>query len=209
MLVSHRSATAHRVTLVSVGRSAVSAQEIHQDRVPRSAALVRDFVNTADRELGTDALATGAGLTAFLTEHGLLAGPSRADEDQRSMAVSLRGALHDALELNHAATRAMLPGLDDLLGRLPVRLAWDGEGVVAQPAEEGIGGALAQIGLAAHETMSAQEWWRLKICAFDECEWAYYDQSKNRSRSYCEYGCGNKLKTRAYRARQRSARSAT
>ena len=55
--------------------------------------------------------------------------------------------------------------------------------------------------------MAAQAWWRLKICAFDECEWAYFDQSRNRSRSYCEYGCGNKLKTRAYRARQRSARS--
>ena len=184
-------------------------REIPQDGVPRSAALVRDFVNTLDHELGTDALATGAGLTAFLTDNGLLAEPGRADEDQRSTAVSLRGALHEALELNHAAERATLPALDDLLGRLPVRLAWDGEGVVARPAQDGVGGALARIGLAAHETMAAQEWWRLKICAFDECEWAYYDQSKNRSRSYCEYGCGNKLKTRAYRARQRSASSAT
>ena len=71
------------------------------------------------------------------------------------------------------------------------------------PVQDGVGGALAQIALAAHEAMAAQIWWRLKICAFDECEWAYYDQSKNQSRSYCEYGCGNKVKTRAYRARQR------
>ncbi len=184
-------------------------REIHQDGVPKSAALVRDFVNTADHELGTDALETGAGLTAFLTDHGLLAGSGRADEQQRATALSFRSELHAALELNHAAARAALPGLDDLLGRLPVRLAWDGEGVVAQPAQDGVDGALARIGLAAHESLSSQEWWRLKICAFDECEWAYYDQSKNRSRSYCEYGCGNKLKTRAYRARQRSARSAT
>ena len=49
------------------------------------------------------------------------------------------------------------------------------------------------------------QWWRLKICASDECEWAYYDHSKNRSRNYCEYNCGNKLKTRAYRARQKAA----
>ena len=58
-------------------------------------------------------------------------------------------------------------------------------------------------------SVAAGIWWRLKICSSDECEWAYYVQSKNRSRSYCEYGCGNKLKTRAYRARQRSAPSAT
>ena len=63
-------------------------------------------------------------------------------------------------------------------------------------------GALARIGLAAHEATAEGIWWRLKICASDECEWAYYDHSKNRSRNWCEYGCGNKLKTRAYRARQ-------
>ena len=63
-------------------------------------------------------------------------------------------------------------------------------------------GALARIGLAAHEATTEGLWWRLKICASDECEWAYYDHSKNRSRNWCEYGCGNKLKTRAYRARQ-------
>ena len=55
------------------------------------------------------------------------------------------------------------------------------------------------------DAATAGIWWRLKICASDECEWAYYDHSKNRSRSYCEYGCGNKLKTRAYRARRRAA----
>jgi predicted RNA-binding Zn ribbon-like protein len=61
------------------------------------------------------------------------------------------------------------------------------------------------IGLAAQDARASGVWWRLKICSFDECEWAFYDQSKNRSRHYCEYGCGNKLKTRAYRARRRAA----
>jgi predicted RNA-binding Zn ribbon-like protein len=185
----------------------MTGQEIHPDTVPRSAALVRDFVNTLDHELGTDELETCAGLTAFLAEHGLLSGPGPADEADRAAAIRLRSALHDALELNHAGARAALPDLDEVLGALPVRLAWDGDRVVAQPADDGVGGSLARIGLAAHEAVAAQVWWRLKVCAFDECEWAYYDQSKNRSRSYCEYGCGNKLKTRAYRARQRSARS--
>jgi predicted RNA-binding Zn ribbon-like protein len=123
--------------------------------------------------------------------------------------VRLRRALHDALELNHAGVREALPDLDDVLGTLPVRLAWDGGSVVAQPARDGVDGALARIGLAAHDSVAAEVWWRLKICAFDECEWAYYDHSRNRSRSYCEYGCGNKLKTRAYRARRRAGGSAT
>jgi predicted RNA-binding Zn ribbon-like protein len=120
-------------------------------------------------------------------------------------AIQLRRALHDALELNHDRVTAPLPALDDVLTRLPVRLGWNGDGVVAVPALDGVVGALARVALAAHEAQAAGTWWRLKICAFDECEWAYYDQSKNRSRNYCEFGCGNKIKTRAYRARQRSA----
>ena len=180
-------------------------QQIHQDRVPTSAALVRDFVNTLDHELGTDALASPSGLAAFLLEQALLDTAPPVSKADLAAARRLRGALHDALELNHSGTRAPLPDLDEVLGGLPVRLAWDGDRVVAQPAREGVEGSLARIGLAAHEAVAAEVWWRLKVCAFDECEWAYYDQSRNRSRSYCEYGCGNKLKTRAYRARQRSA----
>ncbi|HET6938851.1 MAG TPA: CGNR zinc finger domain-containing protein [Nocardioides sp.] len=181
--------------------------QIPQDQVPWSAALIRDFVNTLDHELGTDALETSDGTSTFLSDHELLAGPARVSELQRATATRLRHALHDALELNHEAARGPLPDLDAILGELSVRLSWNGRGVVAEPVEDGVDGALARIGLAAHEAMAQNVWWRLKICAFDECEWAYYDQSKNRSRSYCEYGCGNKLKTRAYRARQRSARA--
>jgi len=185
----------------------VAAVQIPHAQVPWSAALVRDFVNTLDHELGTDALDTPEGMAAFLSDRELLSGAAPVSELQRATGIRLRRALHEALELNHDAVGDPLPDLDDILGELSVRLAWDGHGVVAEPVEDGAGGALARIGLAAHEAMAQQVWWRLKICAFDECEWAYYDQSKNRSRSYCEYGCGNKLKTRAYRARQRSARS--
>ena len=178
------------------------------DGVPRPAALVRDFVNTLDHELSTDELATTEGLTAFLAHHGLLDEGAHAVERELVEAVRLRRGLHDALELNHAGGRAPLATLDEALGALAVRLHWVGDGVVATPAEDGVAGALARIALAAHEARASDLWWRLKICAFDECEWAYYDQSKNRSRHYCEYGCGNKLKTRAYRARRRAAERA-
>ena len=120
--------------------------------------------------------------------------PDRRDERQREQSVALRTGLHDALELSHDGVgESSLVALDDVLAGLAVRLHWTGDGVVAVPAEDGVAGALARIGLAAHETRASEVWWRLKICAFDECEWAYYDLSKNRSRHYCEYGCGNKL----------------
>jgi hypothetical protein len=182
--------------------------DISRDRVPPSAALLRDFVNTVDHEVGTDELATTEGLTSFLMRHQLLTDVPDAREHERQESLRLRSGLHDALVLNHAAEHAPLPLLDEALGALPVRLHWVGDGVVATPADDGVAGALALIGLAAQEARTSGLWWRLKICAFDECEWAYYDQSKNRSRHYCEYGCGNKLKTRAYRARRRAAERA-
>ena len=50
------------------------------------------------------------------------------------------------------------------------------------------------------------EWERLKLCENPECLWAFYDGSRNRSGSWCRMGqCGNRLKNRAYRERQRSA----
>jgi predicted RNA-binding Zn ribbon-like protein len=179
------------------------SRDLIPDEVPRPAALVRDFVNTLDHEWGTDELATADGLTTFLVEHGLL-DSGRADDALRERSVALRAGLHEALKLNHDSRQSSLEALDDVLAGLAVRLHWAGDGVVAAPADEGAAAALTRIGLAAHEARTSEVWWRLKICAFDECEWAYYDLSKNRSRHYCEYGCGNKLKTRAYRARRRA-----
>ena len=118
----------------------------------------------------------------------------------------LRAGLRSALELNHAGAPGALPDLASALGELPVSLAWSGDGVRLVGAAGGVAGALAAIGLAAHDMTSAGTWWRMKICASDECEWAYYDHSKNRSRQWCEYGCGNRIKSRNFRARQAADR---
>lgn len=46
---------------------------------------------------------------------------------------------------------------------------------------------------------------RLRICAADDCEDVVVDLSKNKSRRYCESGCGNRANVAAYRARKRTA----
>ena len=47
-------------------------------------------------------------------------------------------------------------------------------------------------------------WARLKACANDECQWAFYDRSRNHGGTWCEMSaCGNKLKNREFRARRR------
>ena len=45
---------------------------------------------------------------------------------------------------------------------------------------------------------------RLRVCAADDCENVLVDLSKNRSRRFCEAGCGNRVAAAAYRARKKS-----
>jgi predicted RNA-binding Zn ribbon-like protein len=46
-------------------------------------------------------------------------------------------------------------------------------------------------------------WERAKACRADDCRWAFYDQSRNRSARWCDMAvCGNRTKVRAYRAKR-------
>ena len=171
---------------------------------PPAVALVRDFVNTTDHETGSDDLSTPAALVRHLHEAGLCTASARATAAHLREAHLLRAGLRRALELNHEGGLAALPQLQAVVRRLPVGLDWDDTGARLRITAAGVPGALAGIGLAAHRSTVDGTWARLKVCASDDCGWAYYDFSKNRSRQWCEYGCGNKIKTRAYRERQRA-----
>jgi predicted RNA-binding Zn ribbon-like protein len=183
----------------------MAAVDVPEPEVPGAAAVVRDFVNTVDNETGVDDLADPAALARYLTSSSLAPRSARADDADLALAHQLRTGLRQELAAHHDGTAAPSTVLRRVLRELPVRMDWSPEGAVLQPTEGGIRGGLARIALAAHQCSVEGTWWRLKICSDDACQWAYYDHSKNRSRNWCEYGCGNKAKTRAYRARQRSA----
>ena len=55
------------------------------------------------------------------------------------------------------------------------------------------------------EVICANELSRLSVCADDGCEGIVLDLSRNRSRRYCEKGCGNRANVAAYRARRSRA----
>lgn len=182
--------------------------DLPRPNVPGPIAVVRDFVNTTDLETETDGLNTAADLGRYLVREGLLAGTPRATTTDLDLAHRLRAGLRLALEQNHDGSTQPIPGLAPALHELSIGLDWAGSGPALRVTASGVPGALARIGLAVQEAASDGLWWRLKICSSHECAWAYYDHSKNRSRAWCEYGCGNKIKTRAYRARQRTGSAA-
>jgi predicted RNA-binding Zn ribbon-like protein len=56
--------------------------------------------------------------------------------------------------------------------------------------------------MAFVDVVRAKELSRLRICAADDCENVVADLSKNRSKRYCDGGCGNRAAVAAYRARK-------
>jgi len=171
---------------------------------PHRLDLVIDFVNSFDLEAGTEQLSDPAGLAVWLTGRGLLAAGEHAT----------RGQLTEAIELREALRREMLTnngGPDDgeagrqleataRRGELSVRF---GDGTARlEPCAGGLDGALAALLAPVAEAMSDGTWARVKACRADECHWAFYDFSRNRSGTWCDMAvCGNREKVRAYRER--------
>jgi predicted RNA-binding Zn ribbon-like protein len=171
------------------------------------ADLLLAFVNSMDNEEQTDDLTSPAELSAWLEEHGLGEAPLRATTADLALARRLRDALRAAMRAHHDGTDDS-PALDDLAARLPVVVDLTGPTPGLRPAAEGVRGALAGLMVAVAAAGADGGWPRLKICASDECQWAFFDASKNQSRTWCEWGCGNRAKTRSYRARRRAAAGA-
>jgi predicted RNA-binding Zn ribbon-like protein len=56
--------------------------------------------------------------------------------------------------------------------------------------------------MALVDVIRTDERERLRTCAADDCDDVVIDLSKNRSRRYCDSGCGNRANVAAYRARK-------
>lgn len=60
--------------------------------------------------------------------------------------------------------------------------------------------------MAMVDVIRNDELGRLRHCAADDCSGVLVDLSRNRSKRYCDLGCGNRANVAAYRARQRQSR---
>jgi predicted RNA-binding Zn ribbon-like protein len=179
--------------------------------LPPHVELLIAYANSIDLELATDDLTTPDELTAWLVEHGLLSRPAPADADDLDLARALRGALQAAFTANHDGS-GDFTALDDVAARLPLRVGGTdvpGEGPGLQPVLQGVPGAVSALLVAVNKAVVDGTWRRVKVCGADDCGWTYFDASKNRSRTWCEWGCGNKAKTRSYRARRKATAATT
>lgn len=174
--------------------------------VPPHVELLVSFTNSEDHELNTDDLTTRAELTRWLVDHGLLARRVASTDDDLALARRLRAGLHDALVANHDGS-SDYSALEAAAAELPLQLSGADHQPGLRPLHDGVPGALSRVLIAVNSSVADDTWRRLKICSADDCAWAYFDTTKNRSRAWCEWGCGNKVKTRNYRARKRAGSS--
>ena len=76
----------------------------------------------------------------------------------------------------------------------------------ATPPEAPLSTRMAvEAAMAMVDVIRADELGRLTVCAADDCEDVVVDLSKNRSKRYCDGGCGNRANVAAYRARRATA----
>ncbi len=175
--------------------------------VPAELEPILDLVNTFDLEDRIDRFTDPSALRDWLVERRLLDPATPVSEADVVATIELREALRAILRVNdgHPVEPRAVEIVNRAAGELPLQLRFapDGEPVLG-PRPDGVRGALAAL-LAGIALAKAQGTWsRLKVCSSDTCQWAFYDRSKNRSGRWCSMQvCGNRTKTRAYRARQR------
>ncbi|WP_421742244.1 CGNR zinc finger domain-containing protein [Cellulomonas sp.] len=93
--------------------------------------------------------------------------------------------------------------LDALASAHPLVARFGGGASLAPAGDDAVvAGLLAEV----HRAHAAGEWTRLKACANPDCQWVYYDGSRNRSGRWCSMTeCGDVMKARAYRRRSRQS----
>jgi predicted RNA-binding Zn ribbon-like protein len=186
----------------------------HRTRGPQKAPseleVVRRLVNTRDVEQGTDLLEGLAATNDWLSENGL-PGAGNLDQSDLERLSSVREALREMLLANNAgepAPRAAVEELNRQSSEAAIGLRFDADGSQLVTTCQGVDSTIARLLSIVHESMGSGTWERLKVCPADDCLWAFYDRSRNHSRTWCEMeDCGNRAKARAYRERRRSGRS--
>ena len=174
---------------------------------PMPLLRVQGFVNTRDVERGTDLLAEPATVGRWLADAGLLERPSDPTSADLEVAREVRESIRALIDPGgERFAEALLEPLRALAANHRARLAVAADGNLELENAHGgeLGDGLFELMLIIHGAQEEGNWSRLKLCANDECQWAFYDRSRNQQGSWCNMAsCGNRLKNRQLRARRR------
>lgn len=178
--------------------------------------LWADLVNSDWHDhLGTGAREDRIGNDAWLTEFLEKAGwrgtrlPGVKDRDALRRMRSFLAQIVERVRHGRNISPKDLGGLNRYLAAAPVvrRLDADEDNatLLLAPASTGIDAVLGEVAASFADMIAMGDPTRIKICANTDCGWVIYDESRNRSRRWCDKTeCGNLIKVRRHRERKRA-----
>lgn len=184
-------------------------RQVEYKFAPEPLIAVQALANTFAFEPEEERLSDAGAARTWLVDSELATPDVEVGEEEYERLVAFRSVVRDLLDANLTGE---LPdeaaaAFERFAAAHPVNLASPVPGALeldlapARSVDQFIG----QIVGIAYRAQLSGEWERLKVCASDECRWAFFDTSRNRSGTWCQMEvCGNKIKNRAYRERRRS-----
>ena len=190
-----------------------------QFQVPDQLAHLYDFANSLDvrhfthhgvQHVQGDELTGPRELAVWMSQRGLSTQGTKITAAMFDSALQLRAGVRAYLECDPAERRKdneAVRSLNDALKFFPlVAETRDGRSMALRDAR---GDALAGLSAVVAELYDGSikgTLDRLKMCAAEECRRVFFDRSKPATRRWCMSTlCGNRIKTRTYRARHRVA----
>ena len=176
---------------------------------PQPLLLVQSLVNTIELPDGADRLADAADARPWLVDNGLLAPRANPTAADLELLRAVREALRTMLVHNAGGpppNKTALGVLRALADGGSARAELDDDGEIRLAAAgDSLRERLVDLLLIIRDAQRDGSWVRLKACANDECQWAFYDRARNHGGTWCDMAtCGNKLKNRAFRARSKA-----
>ena len=169
-----------------------------------AAALVNTMAGSVPGDHDVDRLVTAGQLGAFL-EAWSWTGSRVGDEAELAAVRALRPRLREIWLLDEDAAVETVNGLLREGGALPQLVQHGGFGyhLHATPPQAPLATRMAvEAAMAFVDVVRLRATDRLKLCDAADCDDVVVDLSKNRSRRFCDGGCGNRANVAAYRARR-------
>jgi predicted RNA-binding Zn ribbon-like protein len=193
------------------------SKQSRQFQVPDVLANLYDFANTLDvrhfmhhgvPHQQDDELKSADDLAAWMAQRKLARPDAKITPAMFESALGLRASLRNYLQHDPAErrSRSAARALNAAMASFPLRAELGGEaGGALRPTRDDALAGLSAVAAELYDGARDESLDRLKMCAAEECRRVFFDRSKPATRRWCMSTlCGNRIKTRAYRERQRA-----